>query len=142
MTLSGKHWKTNASIQKRLHKWLDAYRKTYIPVLKKMPWCRILSVKYYDLAMAPEQVRQKLAAFIGISPDSLPDIGAGINPRNMHIVAGNPMRFKKTIHIRYDDRWRTELSPEEIDMAARYKTRMRNLIATLPSRWESNSIFK
>ncbi|MCF8219763.1 MAG: hypothetical protein K9J21_12390, partial [Bacteroidales bacterium] len=54
---SGKHWKTNASIQTRLSKWLHAYKATYIPVLKKMTGCRILSVKYDDLAMEPEQTR-------------------------------------------------------------------------------------
>jgi hypothetical protein len=139
---SGKHWKTTTSIQKRLQKWLGAYRKTYIPVLKKMPGCRILSVKYDELAMAPEQVRQKLATFIGVLPESLPDIGGGIAPRNMHIVAGNPMRFKDSIHIRYDDRWRTELTPEELDTTERYEARMQDLIATLPTRWASNIIDK
>jgi len=138
---SGKHWKASVSIQTRLSKWLHAYKATYIPVLKKMDGCRILSVKYDLLAITPEQTRQKIAAFLGIATGSLPDMGE-ITTRNMHIVAGNPMRFKEKIRIRYDDRWRTELSPEEIDMAARYETRMRNLIATLAPRTENNSIFK
>ncbi|MCB5288156.1 MAG: hypothetical protein LHW64_10205 [Candidatus Cloacimonetes bacterium] len=132
---SGKHWKAPASIQKRLQKWLDAYRKTYIPVLKKMAGCRILSVKYDELAMAPEQVRKELATFIGILPDSLPKWG-GISPQNMHIVAGNPMRFKETIHIKYDDRWRTELSSKELDMAVEYEAKMQDLINTLPDHWD------
>ena len=138
---SGKHWKATGSIQNRLKKWLHAYKATYIPVLKKMAGCRILSVKYDELAMAPEQIREKLAAFIGIVPVPLPNMEGGtITTRNMHIVAGNPMRFKETIHIRYDDRWRTELSPEELVMAERYEVQMQTLISTLPTQWESNLI--
>ena len=99
-----------------------------------MAGCRILSVKYDELALAPVQVRQKLAEFIGIMPGSLPDMG-GISTRNMHVVAGNPVRFKETINIKYDYRWRTELSPEELDMAEKYKEQMQTLISTLPTRW-------
>jgi hypothetical protein len=100
-----------------------------------MAGCRILSVKYDELAMAPEQVRKELATFIGILPDSLPKWG-GISPQNMHIVAGNPMRFKETIHIKYDDRWRTELSSKELDMAVEYEAKMQDLINTLPDHWD------
>lgn len=134
---SGKHWKTSASIQNRLKKWLHAYKATYIPVLKKMAGCRIMSVKYDELAISPKKVRQKLAAFIDIMPESLPEMGGTISPRDMHIVAGNPMRFKKTIHIKYDDRWRTELSPEELDIAENYEVKMQDLIATLLTQWDT-----
>ncbi len=135
---SGKHWNSGGSIQTRLRRWLNAYKATYVPVLKKMTGCRILSVKYDELAIAPEQTRRKLAEFIGITPGSLPDMET-ISPQNMHIVAGNPMRFKKTIHIRYDDRWRTELCAAELDLGEKYEEKMQNLIATLPAQWESES---
>lgn len=133
---SGKHWNSEAPIEKRLKEWLHIYQNSYVSILHKMVGCNILCVKYDDLAREPEMVRNTLANFIGTD---CADSNFKINTKDMHIVAGNPMRFKGIIDIKYDDRWRLELNSEEIKLAEQYEQQMQNLISTLPAQWSSST---
>ena len=38
-----------------------------------------------------------------------------IDPSKLHLVAGNPMRYKGRKKVKYDQRWKTELEKNEID---------------------------
>ncbi len=133
---SGKHWDFKAPIEKRLKEWFHGYQNTYVPILNKMSGCNILCVKYDDLASKPDVVRNTLANFIGTG---CTDGNSQINTKNMHIVAGNPMRFKGVIDIKYDDRWRDELNSEELKLAEQYEEQMQNLISTLPTQWNTST---
>lgn len=89
-----------------------------------------------DLAGEPDMVRNTLANFIGTDGT---DGNSQINTKDMHIVAGNPMRFKGIIDIKYDDRWRLELNSEKLKLAEQYEQQMQNLISTLPIQWNTST---
>jgi hypothetical protein len=131
---SGKHWKSKTPVKLRLKKWIHHYKNKYIPILKRMPGCEILTIKYDEIARNPDNARKSLANFLGIHCEK----GSWqINTKNMHIVAGNPMRYGGKINIRYDDRWKTELNSKEIKMAENYEKRMQELIQSGDKNWQS-----
>lgn len=130
---SGKHWKKKESVEIRLQNWYRLHKNKYLPILNKMDGCDIMAVKYDHLAKEPDLVRRKLAGFIGASHTQSEKWS--IEPKKMHLVAGNPMRFKEKIKISYDDRWKSELNPDELSLAENYEERMQDLLSSLPRKW-------
>lgn len=122
---SGKHWSSKVSVEKRLKNWFGKYQNHYIPILKKMK-AETLTVKYDDIAQQPDKMRKNVAQFIG---STCKDEDWKIDSKRMHIVAGNPMRFQGNIHVKYDDRWRQELTLEEKKLAEDYEKRMELLMS-------------
>jgi hypothetical protein len=122
---SGKHWGEGESVEKRLKKWFDLYENSFVPILKKLQGCNIAAVKYEEIAKQPDKVRVNLANFIGTDTEG----NGHIDTTKMHIVAGNPMRFKGRIEIKYHKRWLKELEPYELEIAKHYESKMQNLMA-------------
>jgi hypothetical protein len=121
---SGKHWDQNGNLEVRLKEWVHSYKNNIIPVIEKMEGCNILTVKYDDMAQNPNSMRKRLGRFIGV----FTDVNWEINTQTMHIVAGNPMRFGGKIEIKYDDRWRSELSIKEQNLAEFYELEMKSMM--------------
>jgi hypothetical protein len=124
---SGKHWRTKSSIKKRLEKWIHHYEKKYVPILRKMSACEIMTIKYDMITRDPNSARKNLGNFLGLDCFNS---DWKINTKEMHIVAGNPMRFKGSIDIKYDERWRYELNSEEKEIAEYYEKKMEKVIGT------------
>jgi hypothetical protein len=121
---SGKHWGKSIPVSQNLESWLHEYEKLFIPILKKMSINSTMSIKYNDMTKDPEKTRDRLASFIGVSSSG----SVNIDTSKMHIVAGNPMRFKGIINIKYDERWTTELNEEEKKIAEEYEFKMSSLM--------------
>jgi len=122
---SGRHWGAAEPVEKHLKNWLSIYKNRFIPILKKMNTGTLI-VKYDNLVKQPDKTRQIIAQFIG-SPYT--DGDWQIDTQNMHLVAGNPMRFQGKVDIKYDDRWRLELTKDEQMLAEYYENRMVRLMS-------------
>lgn len=72
---------------------------------------RILQVRYEDLCAAPEPTARRFCDFLGIPFEAAV---MDFRSRTQHQVSGNPMRFETTAQIRYDERWRGELTPGDL----------------------------
>lgn len=90
---------------KRAIGWVRTYNRI-LAVLQAVPGIPIQVVCYEDLCANPENTRAEIAKFCGLSGNALP---FPLASKNYHMVAGNPMRYKDSIMIRYDDDWRREL---------------------------------
>lgn len=72
-----------------------------------------LLLRYEDLATDPQQALAALAEFTGVDPA---DAGAAVDGDGSlairsHSVKGGRIRFEKSLDIRLDERWRTEMDP-------------------------------
>jgi|MTBAKSStandDraft_2_1061841.scaffolds.fasta_scaffold54323_1 hypothetical protein len=123
---SGKHWGAQISMDNRLKQWLHAYQSHFVPILHKMKGCEIFPIKYNEIAQQPDIVRFRLANFIGAPIEN--NDKWQINTKMVHLVAGNPMRFKGQIDIKYDDRWQRELNLYEQRLAENYEDKMKFLV--------------
>jgi hypothetical protein len=70
-----------------------------------------LLLRYEDLAEDPHRWLAELAMFSGLDPDELPDPVEGAEGLSFrsHAVKGGRIRFQKSLDIRLDERWRTEM---------------------------------
>ena len=91
--------------------WVHHYTQT-LRILKKTSNLKIIVVFYEELAEHPQKIRDKIARFLGIN---VPKEPVRIDTRENHLVAGNPMRYKGRISIRYDDSWKNVLEEGIID---------------------------
>jgi hypothetical protein len=81
-------------------------------LLRRLPKSQWLQVQYEELCRTPEAVLRKTCAFLGLNPDPL---NLDFRSRQQHIL-GNEMRLKSTSEIRLDERWRTQLSAEDLEV--------------------------
>jgi len=90
---------------KRAAGWVRIYNRI-LAVLQVIPDVPVQVVRYEDLCADPEGTRAEIAKFCGLSGKAVP---FPLASKNYHMVAGNPMRYKDKIAIRYDNAWRKEL---------------------------------
>ena len=79
-------------------------------LLRRLPPSRWQQVQYQDLCRNPEQVLGKICEFLDLNPAPL---NLDFHSRAQHVL-GNEMRLKSTSEIRLDERWRTQLSAEDL----------------------------
>lgn len=79
-------------------------------LLRQVPQSQWLQVQYEELCREPEAVLRRTCGFLGLETRSL---NLDFRARQQHIV-GNEMRLKTTSEIRADERWRTQLSGEDL----------------------------
>jgi hypothetical protein len=91
--------------------WIHYYTQT-LRILKKTSNLKIIVVFYEELAEHPQKIHDKIARFLRIN---VPKGPVRIDTREHHLVAGNPMRYKGRISIRYDDSWKNVLEGGIID---------------------------
>lgn len=86
--------------------WVDQYNRIY-SILNRSSGLKILGIRYEELAGEPEKMRRRIASFLGIG-----DIADGysIDTRNLHLTAGNQIRYSGQIRIRPDLDWQDGLS--------------------------------
>ncbi len=81
-------------------------------LLARLPSSQLLQIRYEDLCREPEPTLERLCEFLGMDPER---IVLDFRSRQQHVL-GNDMRLKSTSEIRVDERWRTQLSREDLDV--------------------------
>jgi hypothetical protein len=81
-------------------------------LVARLPRSQWINVRYEDLCAAPLPTLQKLCQFLDLDPGR---INLDFRSRQQHVI-GNGMRFDSSSEIRLDERWRTNLSPEDLDV--------------------------
>ena len=89
-------------------KWVKVHQQ-FLQILRNTEDIKLVTIRYEDLAMKPEKLRNDLASFLGLP---LPRSPLQINTREHHLIAGNPMRYRGNIKIHYDDSWRRVLAQD------------------------------
>ncbi len=77
----------------------------------QLPASQWIQVCYEELCSQPEQTLKRLCKFLEIDPEK---INLNFRSRKQHVI-GNGMRLDTTSEIRLDERWRTHLSPTDLD---------------------------
>lgn len=81
-------------------------------IVRGLPSSRWIEVRYEDLCRDPAGTARRVLTFMDVDPGRLMlDFRAG-----EHHVIGNGMRFDATSEIRLDDRWRTALTRDDLDV--------------------------
>ena len=79
-------------------------------LLARLPASQWLQLRYEDLCREPQETLRRLCGFLGMDTEH---IVLDFRTRQQHVL-GNDMRLKSTSDIRLDERWRTQLSPEDL----------------------------
>lgn len=72
-----------------------------------------LTVRYENLCANTAQTMQTICEFLGLEPF---DPGSDYRARKQQHVVGNGMRMDASSEIRHDERWRTHLTPEQLNV--------------------------
>jgi hypothetical protein len=79
-------------------------------VLAGLDRSRWIEVRYEQVCADPKAALRRLCEFLEINPERIVDNFRAVE---QHVV-GNGMRLDKTSEIRLDERWRTHLTPEQL----------------------------
>jgi hypothetical protein len=72
---------------------------------------RTMILRYEDLCAQPDHTARELYTFLNVQAVATPEV---IRPRDHHVL-GNRIRLQETLQIRLNDRWKSELTPSEIE---------------------------
>jgi hypothetical protein len=79
--------------------------------IRDVPDDRFIEVRYEELCASPEKTMARLFAFLGVQP-----VNNMLAFRNVeHHVVGNGMRLDDVTEIRLDERWREELTADDLE---------------------------
>lgn len=79
-------------------------------LLRRLPSTQWMEVKYETLCARPKATLERLCAFLGLDTAA---VTSDFRAKPQHII-GNSMRLNSTAEIRLDERWRTELSQDDL----------------------------
>lgn len=98
-----------------MEKAATLWKNTYIRgqrVLSRIPEVNVLQLKYEGICNSPNKQAQRIARFLSISfHPSMLDISNGLG----HSIAGNTMKWRAKNAIQLNERWKSELSRDELD---------------------------
>jgi hypothetical protein len=80
-------------------------------LLTRLPSSQWLQIRYEDLCREPAPMLERLCDFLGMDRDR---VVLDFRSKQQHVL-GNDMRLKSTSEIRLDERWRTQLSKEDLE---------------------------
>jgi hypothetical protein len=89
--------------------WAASLRRSE-ELRRTLPPERWLTVRHEDLCRDSRGTLARIFEFLNVAPE--PEIG-DFRAADHHII-GNRMRLSRTSEIRLDERWRTELTPEQL----------------------------
>lgn len=88
--------------------WAGSIRRSE-ELRRTLPPERWLTVHHEDLCRDPSGVLERIFTFLGVSSE----FSVGDFRTTDHHIIGNRMRLSRTSEIRLDERWRTELTPDQ-----------------------------
>lgn len=122
---SKKKWSKKRNKPFDLHQAIlekDKFEKRVEKYKKNIPNLRFLDIDYETLAENPYTVIKKVVTYFNLNPSKgFSDEAFYINPSEQHIVAGNPMRYRGKQQVVYDDRWKKELTDDELQYITAYQ---------------------
>jgi len=97
------------TVENGARSWAASIRRSE-DLRRLFPPERWLTVRHEDLCRDPRATLARIFGFLDVAPDlgDLQDFRAGD-----HHIIGNRMRLSRTSEIRLDERWRTELTPDQ-----------------------------
>jgi hypothetical protein len=106
----GKAREKGRNIDKGAHEWVRCNQEAQalLATMDKSKW---IKVHYEDMCNDTENTLDKVFEFIGVDPTKKRLDFKGVE----HHVVGNGMRLDDSDVIKLDDRWRTELTEEELN---------------------------
>jgi len=81
-------------------------------LLGRLPASDWLEVRYEELCRQPEAMMRRICQFLDLDPEKMV---LDFRSRQQHVL-GNEMRLKSTSEIRLDERWKTELAAEDLEV--------------------------
>ncbi len=124
--VSSSHFGLNQTlISDRTKMWKKFYKRTIVPIFKNIDSSDYKIVNYEDLCKNPQMTRRNISKFLGVKLENLEFI---IDTNKHHLVAGNPMRHKGIINIKYDERWKDRLSKENMERLKKVSIKMNKLM--------------
>ncbi len=115
---SGVNYGRKLDIEKSAQSWIKFYNNMVYNSLKNIKDLDYLVIKYEDIANKPENVRNELIDFLKLEKTPFKNF---FDTSKYHIIAGNPMRYKKSFSIKYDERWKKILSNEQVKVLQKYQ---------------------
>lgn len=97
------------SIAEAAHEWRRSNEDAEA-ILAGLDPARKVEVRYEDFCRSPASTLEALFAFVGVPPSA--DVG-DFRAASRHVI-GNGMRLDFTLEISVDERWRTELTGEDL----------------------------
>lgn len=97
--------------------WRNYYRRAVPLIEKEIPDNSLFRLRYEDLAQDPEKIGRELCSFAGVTfePAML-----DLSQASRHMVNGNDTRFAPRKGIQLDERWRHELSNDDLEYFDRH----------------------
>jgi hypothetical protein len=93
--------------------WVKRHHRVEVN-LKSWPVTQFIQVRYEDICQRTEAELTRLYTFCGVNPD--------VKAINFHVtqhIVGNPMRLQPLTEIKLDERWREELTAEQLQIINR-----------------------
>lgn len=81
-------------------------------LLWRLPRTDWIEVRYEELCERPQAVVRRICEFLGLDPEK---VNLDFRSRQQHVL-GNEMRLKSTSEIRLDERWKKELTAEDLEV--------------------------
>jgi hypothetical protein len=100
---------SNIGAAEAARQWVRLHQKIQT-TLQGWPAAKSVRVRYEDLCSQPQVTLKQLYQFCGVDPNLAP---ADFRQTVQHIV-GNPMRLNNITEIKLDERWRSQLTAEQI----------------------------
>jgi hypothetical protein len=100
------------TVEEGARSWAASVRRCE-ELRRAFPPERWLTVRHEDLCRDPRETLARIFDFLDVSPDLETGGVRQIQAGDHHII-GNRMRLSRTSEIRLDERWRTELTPDQL----------------------------
>jgi hypothetical protein len=100
--------------------WVRRHRRVEVN-LQSWPVRKYIQVRYEDICQRTEEELARLYAFCGVNSDV-----QAVNFQMTQHVVGNPMRLRPLSEIKLDDRWRNELTAEQLRIIDRVAGEMKH----------------
>ena len=98
----------------------EEFEKTVLKYQRLLRGDAFNDVYYEDLVRLPADFVNSMAQQLGSRKKvEMPNNAFFIEPNKLHIVAGNPMRYRGRQQVVFDDRWKLELTEEEKELVKR-----------------------
>ncbi|MGD8779515.1 MAG: sulfotransferase [Ignavibacteria bacterium] len=97
---------------------------------EKIPDLRYIEVEYEHFVKNPADLLDKIVQEIDASKQYHKQLNNlfYVDPTQHHLVAGNPMRYKGKQLVKYDERWKDELTQDEINLIYKYNKFNENVL--------------
>jgi len=103
----------DAPLEKLILRWVQREDKRS-DTLKRLASSRVLDIQYEQVAQNPKAAVQRIFSFIGVRPGV--DTTKRYKSEADHHIIGNKMRLSPEESIRFDEKWRTELTAEDLNI--------------------------